>query len=787
MKKLLHGLRAILLWRTLRADHGLRIILLTAFCLLFTINSFADVKIQGNPTVYPTIQAAVNAAINGDKLLVSTGLYLESVSITNKFIELEGGYISPMFSSRTNDFSSTIIGTNIVGAVVNINLSGGASLDTFTITGGNLWGLINGGGVLIDYDCICTMKNCQVYGNYAYFGGGISAWSNSTLFVDDCIIFDNESLFGGGGIAGYVDSKITLTNKTECIHNFSSVGGGIAASSKNLTINGAANVINNTAISKGGGIYLENCGLCNIFGEDTSIGSPFVVNRVTNGCGGGIYALNSSVIISGKNCRVNGALASDSGGGIYLTNSSLRLLDEAELGYAFSPSINSAGTNGGCLWMGNSEFTASGGAKVLMGHAGIAGGGMYITDSTATFINAFIEGNSASNGGGVYCDMEGMISGCMISSNSAIHGGGIYCYKGSSVSDCSISGNHANDSGGGSYCGRGSSLSNCTISGNSVKWWNGGGVYIIDNGSIFDCAISSNSSFDGGGVCIIGSGVVSRCTISGNNARYGGGVYCYYGGSVSDCSISGNSESISGGGVYCNHGGLVFNCMISSNNASLGGGGVYCHEGGSVSSCTISSNSSDYGGGIYCDQDGSLTNCLISGMNSADYGGGIYCSSGGALYNCTIANNSASAYGGGIICSNGGTVVNTIIYNNQALVGDLNWKSYHSGALFSYCCTTPTNNLPGGNQCIPDNPMFSVPGSDYALLDGSPCIDAGYKMNWMDPPATDLAGNPRLHDGHVDIGCYEFVPEPGAFGAVISYLLLVLGIYRKFDFIKNQI
>jgi len=341
-------------------------LLLTAFCLLITVNSFATVKNQRVSAIYPTIQAAVNAAINGDKLLVSTGLYLESVSITNKFIELEGGYISPAFSSRITDNSSTIIGTNIVGAVVNINLSAGASLDTFTITGGNLWGLINGSGVFIDYDCICTMKNCQVYGNSAYFGGGISAWSNSTLFVDDCMIFDNESLFGGGGIAGYIDSKITLTNKTVCMGNFSSVGGGIAANSKSLTINGSASVVENIAISKGGGIYLDNCGLCNIFGENTSIGETTVENQVTNGCGGGIYAVNSSIIISGKNCRVNGGAASDSGGGIYLTNSSLQLLDEAELGRAVPFSVNLAETNGGCLWMGRSTFIASGGAKVLI-------------------------------------------------------------------------------------------------------------------------------------------------------------------------------------------------------------------------------------------------------------------------------------------------------------------------------------------------------------------------------------------------------------------------------------
>ena len=93
--------------------------LLTAFCLLLTATSFADVKIQGSPTIYTTIQSAVNAAVDGNKLLVSTGLYLESVSITNKFIELEGGYLSPAFTTRTNDNSLTIIGTNIIGSVVN--------------------------------------------------------------------------------------------------------------------------------------------------------------------------------------------------------------------------------------------------------------------------------------------------------------------------------------------------------------------------------------------------------------------------------------------------------------------------------------------------------------------------------------------------------------------------------------------------------------------------------------------------------------------------------------------
>ena len=74
--------------------------------------------------------------------------------------------------------------------------------------------------------------------------------------------------------------------------------------------------------------------------------------------------------------------------------------------------------------------------------------------------------------------------------------------------------------------------------------------------------------------------------------------------------------------------------------------------------------------------------------------------------------------------------------------------------------------------------MFINPGSDdFQLQEGSPCIDVGYKMNWMNPPTTDLAGNERLHDNKVDLGCYEFIPEP--LGIWIIGLLEIWIIGRK--------
>jgi len=71
--------------------------------------------------------------------------------------------------------------------------------------------------------------------------------------------------------------------------------------------------------------------------------------------------------------------------------------------------------------------------------------------------------------------------------------------------------------------------------------------------------------------------------------------------------------------------------------------------------------------------------------------------------------------------------------------------------------------------------MFVTPGTDYHLLEGSPAIETGVVMPWM-TGATDLDGNPRITGGKVDMGCYEFVPEPCLF--IIYYLSFII-YYRN--------
>jgi len=427
-----------------------------------------------------------------------------------------------------------------------------------------------------------------------------------------------------------------------------------------------------------------------------------------------------------------------------------------------------------CVFMTTGKiygFTISNGFTLTSGSAyDSSGGGVYFFGG-GLVSGCKISGNSANGGvGGTFCHLGGTVSNCTINGNSSLSGGGVKFSQGATVTDCTISGNSA-DQGGGATCGSGGQLFACTISGNNADSY-GGGVLLSTGATVSDCKITGNSSTSHGGGVYSGDGDVSNCTISGNNSKgVGGGVYSISGGRVSGCTISNNIAYDSGGGVCCLSG-PVSDCTIIGNTSYKSGGGAYCGGKSSFSACKISGNTSfTIGGGAYCYNNSAMTNCLINGMNTAVLGGGVFCEDGGELINCTIVGNNASDYGGGICTSNGGTIINSIIYDNQALFGNDNWLNYGSGAAFNYCCITPTNNLPVGNKCIPDDPMFITPGSDYHLQMGSPSIDAGYYMSWM-TTGTDLDGNPRIHDGKVDMGCYEFIPEGGG--------VLIFGIFILF-------
>src|SRR5437867_1528587 len=65
------------------------VVALVASCLVLTASPAAAAKTLLVPSQYPTIQAAVDAAEPGDKILIAPGVYHEQVTVEKK-LTIEG-------------------------------------------------------------------------------------------------------------------------------------------------------------------------------------------------------------------------------------------------------------------------------------------------------------------------------------------------------------------------------------------------------------------------------------------------------------------------------------------------------------------------------------------------------------------------------------------------------------------------------------------------------------------------------------------------------------------------
>jgi subtilisin family serine protease len=311
-------------------------------------------------------------------------------------------------------------------------------------------------------------------------------------------------------------------------------------------------------------------------------------------------------------------------------------------------------------------------------------------------------------------------------------------------------------------------LHDCIVTGN-YAFFAGGGVYPMEDTLVNNCTFIDNEALLGGGMCGSYNAVISNSEFYANYAGVGGGgllveMDC----TVAKCSIHNNDCSWNGG-IFLRFGCRVNDSIIYDNTTADGGGGVHCYGGGEVNRCIISGNSANgaaarAGGVFFHEPGGVVNNSLIVNNTSAHTGGGMSSfEDGGIINNCTICDNSATTTGGGIFSDGDTELRNSILYFNSAANGS-NYASSGSGMTYAYTCATP---MPLGTGNISDGPAFTDRGNTkYTLLDHSPCIDAGNNSYAVGP--YDLAGNPRIYDDTVDMGSYEFIPEPG------SMLLLVL-------------
>ncbi len=232
-------------------------------------------------------------------------------------------------------------------------------------------------------------------------------------------------------------------------------------------------------------------------------------------------------------------------------------------------------------------------------------------------------------------------------------------------------------------------------------------------------------------------------TLTGGYGYYGGGISCSTTNAfVTNCVLVNNRAQQTGGGAY---GGTLCNCTLTGNIATNGSGGA---GSSTLINCTLATNIT--GGANSC----TLYNCSVVG-NTQSGGGVQFCT----LYNCTVVGNAfGAAYS---------KLYNCIVYDNTAS-GGANYDPSGWAVLpctLQSCCTTPMPTNGVGN--ITNAPLFvSEADGNLRLQAGSPCINAG--NNAFVSVLTDLDGNPRVANGTVDIGAYEYQGS----GSAISYAWL---------------
>ncbi|MCD4828212.1 MAG: DUF1565 domain-containing protein [Candidatus Cloacimonetes bacterium] len=173
---------------------------------------------------YLTVQSAVNAAQNGDIVLVHPGHYFENIFIDDKFITLAS---LELMTGDPQYIHSTILDGDFNGSVIRIELDTVPSPADMIIRGfsiirgsghidNNYWPYYRGGGVYIysnvwDYSHGVQITSCQIKYNRATACAGVHAFS-ATLHLCNVSIHHNDAQLSTGGVNVVYGRLITYSD-----------------------------------------------------------------------------------------------------------------------------------------------------------------------------------------------------------------------------------------------------------------------------------------------------------------------------------------------------------------------------------------------------------------------------------------------------------------------------------------------------------------------------------------------------------------------------------------------
>jgi hypothetical protein len=286
--------------------------------MMLTLTAMSTATTVHIPQDWERIQDGIEAASDGDTIMVATGTYVENLDFIGKSIVVTG--TAPKDSTIV---AATVVDGDGAGSVVLFRSGEGPDsiIQGLTLINGRGYAWTAdpdsraGGGIFCHNGTAPQIRFCEIRDNTAETGGGIGCGWSTAPWITDCVIHDNVAVAGrwpwdwglGGGFCEAIESGAGGALIERCVFrgNFAESRGGGGASGRG-TLFRECIFDSNYAESSGGGFRVRQGGAPifeNCLFKDNHTGS-----------GGGIMASNSSPIM--RNCTFRNNRAQFVGGAV---------------------------------------------------------------------------------------------------------------------------------------------------------------------------------------------------------------------------------------------------------------------------------------------------------------------------------------------------------------------------------------------------------------------------------------------------------------------------------------
>lgn len=650
-----------------------RVGFLASMSSLVIIGSASAAPIQTEHHVAPdglfefqTIQAAIDAASDGDQVVLHDGVYtaddpLFVADLKGKVISLRAadpGSRNVVIDGEGRRFGLGCVrgegGNTVISGITFRNcdfhdFGFGVDVDR---DGHIDWTGYYQGSAILNWSSHPTIRDCRFEGN----SSGIYNWSSNPM-VEDCVFENNMT-----GVRSHKDANEqdpAPSHYDRCEFRGNEIG---FHNKLNTVVNQSTFEDNGRGIrSYEGRLVVSDC--------------DFTKNGHGEIYGGAIRSSNIVEITATSFTRNTG----DFGGAIRIEEDGREsLVTDCTFMENFANQGGAINNWGGLVNVQSCQFIGN--------EAIVAGGAIINTYASHRLENCRFEANRAPKGGAVFTDeihggapvdsmtvdpTQGHIVDCEFLGNTAGFGGALHASDTkTAISGCSFDNNFATNSGGALALRTWATTVENTTFDSNISFNEGGAISQDWSGliTLYGCHFTSNSALNGGGIHLRerSHAQLDSCSFENQVAFNDGGALLLETESSAQmffCDFS-NLEALNAGGAIKSASATIemTGCTLEENEAALGGA-LMLHQSELVlTTCWMNSNTSEGPGGAI-EADGSQLFC--TGGNFMNNRSGA---SGGAIdldnsllemTNSYFASNAAVAYGGAIESKNAAVPVIT--------------------------------------------------------------------------------------------------------------------------------